>query len=144
MAVCYFRGLKIPFLIFVGNFVTGVTLSIHEDKRCNGHNVSLEIIQKKISCKLLTNQIENGVLLTWSYSQLGECLNTSFDVNIDNIHFEIRTDLEDDYCSKEFVIDINNGVLFENTFKKGKKIIKPLFTIYINILTSVPSVLSHI
>ena len=101
-----------------------ITLSIHEDKRCNGHNVSLEVLQKKISCKLLPNQVQNGILSLWSYSKLGECLNTSFDVNVNNIHFKIQTDLEDDYCSKEIVIDINNGVLFESTFTKGSKITK--------------------
>ena len=101
-----------------------ITLSIHEDKRCNGHSVSLEVLQKKISCKLLPNKVQNGIISLWSYTKLGECLNTSFDVNVNNIHFKIQTDLEDDFCSKEIVIDINNGVLFESTFTKGSKITK--------------------
>jgi len=50
--------------------------------------------------------------------KLGDCYKTTFNADLDNIQFKMQTDLDDDFCSKEIVIGINEDVLYESDFTR--------------------------
>ena len=117
-------SIEIDFLIIfftlkIDKFLTGITLSTHKDERCAGYNVSFEVVQNGIICKTVPKEVEKNVLSTWTYLQLGECMGTPCDGNVDTIQFKMKTDLDDDFCSKEIVMDINHDFLYESDFTTG-------------------------
>ena len=81
--------------------------------------MSFEVVQNGILCKTEPKEVEKNVLSTWTYLELGECVATTCDGNVDTIQFKMQTDLDDDFCSKEIVMDINHEFVYESDFATG-------------------------
>ena len=113
--------MSIQLISLLSDFVlNGVTLSTYKDKQCDIYSVSFEIIQSAKSCKTLSNEVKSNTLSTWSDMKLGNCYETTFDGNLDNILFKMQTNVKDDYCSKEIVMEFNHYVVLGIDFKRGK------------------------